>query len=186
MDELKNIIDKNRHFIQNLQLSNGKYQNLLKRFEAIEEAVKRIIDNIVKENSSKIETLQKLQELVKNKKIIPAPVEYVYILTNEAFPKYVKIGMTQRHPIDRLSEINGETGVPSPFKLIFYSRCYDSKQIEQLVHKEFEKYRIHNRKEFFEISLDIAIKSIVNICEKEFHNINSIEKVNGLLQSKSI
>jgi hypothetical protein len=183
MDELKYIIEKNRHFIQNLQLSKGKYHNLLKRFEAIEENVKNIIDNITLDNKTKIETLQKLQELVINKIIIPAPLEYIYVLTNEAFPKYIKIGMTQRHPVDRLSEINGETGVPSPFKLAFYSRCYNSIQIEKQVHKEFDKYRIHNRKEFFEINLDVAVKLIVNVCEKEFQNINSAETINRILQS---
>ena len=40
---------------------------------------------------------------------------YVYLLTNEAMPGYVKIGFTERTVEERIEELSKPTGVPMPF-----------------------------------------------------------------------
>jgi len=78
----------------------------------------------------------------------------VYLLTNDAMPGLVKIGMTTRKDLDqRLKELY-TTGVPVPFKCEYACKVPMSrtKELEEALHKAFEPNRINPNREFFKVS----------------------------------
>lgn len=84
--------------------------------------------------------------------------EYVYVLTNPAFPDFVKIGRTTRQISERVKELNRQTGVPSPFEVYC---CFEfpkgrSKPVEKGIHKGLDNCREISNKEFFKINPDDA------------------------------
>lgn len=82
---------------------------------------------------------------------------FVYILTNPAFPNYLKIGKTTRSTNERVKELSSSTGVPHEFNIVYEIRCSDCDEAEKLVHQQLEKYRISKSREFFDVNLDNAI-----------------------------
>lgn len=91
---------------------------------------------------------------------------YVYILSNPSI-KGIKIGLTERHVIERLKELNRATGVPTPFKIEYYTDTIDCYALERAMHKYFSKKRINNRREFFRLSVWKAKKRL----KREKHKI---------------
>ena len=80
----------------------------------------------------------------------------VYILTNPAMPKLVKIGRTSREMEARLGELYS-TGVPLPFECAYAARVGDESIVEKAFHRAFGPYRINPKREFFEIEPEQAI-----------------------------
>jgi len=78
----------------------------------------------------------------------------VYLLTNDAMPGLVKIGMTTRKDLDqRLKELY-TTGVPVPFKCEYACKVplTRTKELEEALHQAFEPNRINPNREFFKVS----------------------------------
>lgn len=73
----------------------------------------------------------------------------VYILTNEAMPSLVKIGLTTDLKT-RLSQLYS-TGVPLPFNCEYAAVVADAVAVEKALHIAFGDKRLHDRREFFEI-----------------------------------
>ena len=65
-------------------------------------------------------------------------MEIVYILTNPAFPDYIKIGRTTNLKQRLLSLDN--TALPLPFECYYAVEVNDSKKVEKLLHQSFDKY----------------------------------------------
>jgi len=95
-------------------------------------------------------------------------IEYIYVLTNKAYPNLVKIGMTTKNPARRLEQVNG-TGTVHRWELYFHigvkpSTAYN---IEQSVHKYFTIQRYHaknlNDREMFYITPNQAIEKILEV-----------------------
>ncbi len=81
----------------------------------------------------------------------------VYVLTNEAMPGLVKIGITAADdPIDRANQLYS-TGVPLPFDVEFAARVGDASAVERALHNAFRHNRVNPRREFFRIDPDQAI-----------------------------
>jgi hypothetical protein len=83
----------------------------------------------------------------------------VYVLTNQAMPGLVKIGMTTRKDIDaRMKELY-TTGVPVPFECAYAClvNSKDCEKIEKALHIAFEPNRINSNREFFSIKPEQAI-----------------------------
>ena len=83
----------------------------------------------------------------------------VYVLTNEAMPGLVKIGMTRRNDIkERLNELY-TTGVPLPFSCAYACQVPQERvqQIETALHAAFAPQRVNVSREFFRISTDQVI-----------------------------
>jgi hypothetical protein len=83
----------------------------------------------------------------------------VYVLTNQAMPGIVKIGMTTRNSMDERMRELFSTGVPVPFECAFActvpaSHCT---KIEKALHRAFAPDRVHPNREFFKITTDQAI-----------------------------
>lgn len=73
----------------------------------------------------------------------------VYILTNEAMPGLVKIGLTTDLKA-RMSQLYS-TGVPLPFNCEYAAIVADAAAVEKALHIAFGDKRLHDRREFFEI-----------------------------------
>ena len=93
--------------------------------------------------------------------------QYVYILTNEAYPGICKIGKAVS-PISRVKQING-AGTVSEWQLRWALPVSDDYALESIVHKHLEKIRMNSfqgsSREFFQITLEEAIQTIENFGE---------------------
>ena len=90
--------------------------------------------------------------------------QYVYILTNEAYPGICKIGKAVS-PISRVKQING-AGIVSEWQLRWALPVSDGYALENIVHQNLEVVRMNSfqgsSREFFQISLEEAIQTIEN------------------------
>ncbi len=86
----------------------------------------------------------------------------VYILSNAAFPQYVKIGKTKFDINTRMRQLDS-TGVPISFECEFVVEVENEEiqgQLETTLHKLFKDQRVRQRREFFEIGVDKALEAI--------------------------
>ena len=82
----------------------------------------------------------------------------VYVLSNPAFDKYVKVGKT----VDleqRLRQLDN-TSVPLPFRCEFAIEVNDETKAEHLVHQAFADVRVRSKREFFEIDAQRVIAAL--------------------------
>lgn len=77
-------------------------------------------------------------------------MSFVYVLTNEAMPGLVKIGMTQAPIEARMLQLD-TTGVPLPFECYYAARVNDQKRVEKALHEAFGDHRIRKSREFFRL-----------------------------------
>lgn len=77
-------------------------------------------------------------------------MSFVYILTNEAMPGYIKIGITERDISKRISELDS-TGVPLPFRCYYAAEVDDHRRIEKALHTAFGDRRVRSSREFFTV-----------------------------------
>lgn len=90
----------------------------------------------------------------------------VYILSNEAMPDLIKIGLTTRNELQsRINELY-TTSVPVPFTCEYASRVDDCAKVEQALHQAFSTERINPNREFFRMSVERLIP-ILRLVEKE-------------------
>ena len=121
----------------------------------------------------------------------------VYVLTNEAMPGMVKIGMTNRNDIkSRLGELY-TTGVPLPFTCEYACRVPKARLqgIEKALHDAFAPQRVNESREFFRISKDQVIpllkvindlQDITEEVEKQIGETLTEEDRTALNKAKSI
>ena len=86
---------------------------------------------------------------------------YIYVLENKGQPGILKIGYTDRTPQSRLKEINGGTGVITPWIIINTFACKAPSHIEGLVHTQLWEY--HVNKEGFAVTPKMAEDVIARI-----------------------
>lgn len=88
---------------------------------------------------------------------------FVYLLTNRAFPGYVKIGYTRASPFDRAEELY-TTGVPEPFTVYRAWYVFDAASAEQAIHMVLAPRRsAQGAREFFAVTVDEAIGAITRV-----------------------
>ena len=93
--------------------------------------------------------------------------QWVYILSNPSLPKeYLKIGYTKLKPEERAIQISSATGVPTPYKVEWAYKCFNSEIVERMTHQKLKAFRVNNKKEFFHISLEEAKDNIILIGNK--------------------
>jgi hypothetical protein len=91
---------------------------------------------------------------------------YIYILSNEALKhNLLKIGTTQLNPENRRAILSKSTAIPLDFKLEHNVRVKDNSIAEKRIHLLLKEYRFSDRKEFFQVDLDLAKKTINIIAE---------------------
>jgi hypothetical protein len=93
--------------------------------------------------------------------------QFVYILTNVAYPGICKIGKAVA-PSKRVKQING-AGTVSEWVLKYAIPVTDDYKVEGMVHKNLEHLRMDSHqgssREFFIISFEDAIKEIETVAE---------------------
>ena len=80
----------------------------------------------------------------------------VYVLTNEAMPGLVKVGMIEQEGKTveaRMKELD-TTGVPVPFECFAAWEVEDAAAAEGALHRAFDDHRMRKRREFFRMSPD--------------------------------
>ena len=102
----------------------------------------------------------------------------IYILINSSFKEaIVKIGKTSRQSEKRAKELSSATGVPTPFKVLLERVVLDIDLAEKLIHKKLDAQRINPRREFFQLPLTDAVRTVFEICadvdEQLLHVSNS-------------
>ena len=85
---------------------------------------------------------------------------WVYVLANKTMPNLVKIGYTNRTPDKRAEQISRGTGVPIKFSVEFAFKCFNGEQLERELHKYLSPYRINTEREFFQLTVDEAKRTI--------------------------
>lgn len=81
----------------------------------------------------------------------------VYVLSNEAMPGLVKIGLTGRKDLtERLNELYN-TSVPVPFTCEYACRVKDCEAVENALHQAFSTGRVNPSREFFRVSINRII-----------------------------
>ena len=91
---------------------------------------------------------------------------WVYIMSNPTMPGYYKIGYTKNNPEERAKQISNATGVIVPMVVEWAFHCYNGFALEQECHHKLEAYRVNNNREFFQISLDEAKETILELGER--------------------
>ena len=103
----------------------------------------------------------------------------IYVLTNPAMPRMLKIGMTTRDEIEiRMNELY-TTGVPLPFECSFAGKTNNLKEVERALHIAFGPNRVNPKREFFEIEEIQVIELLRLICSEDVtpEVKNELEKV---------
>ena len=104
----------------------------------------------------------------------------VYILTNDAMPGIIKIGITENTVEERMKTLD-TTSVPMPFRFHFAIESENFKEIEKLMHNAFSYFRIRDNREFFKMDAENAVSAlkISGASEIKMNNemIVEIEKV---------
>jgi predicted GIY-YIG superfamily endonuclease len=89
---------------------------------------------------------------------------WVYILTNSSFDD-IKIGYSN-NPERRVKELSKSTSAPSDFVIAYKHECADEHRmynLESAVHTRLDEHRPNKGKEFFNCSVEKAIKTIKSV-----------------------
>lgn len=84
----------------------------------------------------------------------------VYVLTNEAMPGLVKIGLTTDSVENRAAQLSAHSGVPLPFECYFAAEVGDASKIENILHQLFSEYRVNPRREFFRLDAEKVVLAL--------------------------
>ena len=78
---------------------------------------------------------------------------YVYCITNKYMPNICKIGFVNKPnktSHNRAIELSSHTNCPIKFEVEYDIKVKNPQIYEKIIHKNLKKYRINNKREFFE------------------------------------
>ena len=106
--------------------------------------------------------------------------EIVYILTNEAMPGYVKIGITNNSLLERMKQLD-RTGVPLPFECYYACEVKNAKEEEKWLHTIFSDRRVRDERKFFKIDPERVVAAVrkvqlKDVTPKDFLNTTKEEE----------
>lgn len=84
----------------------------------------------------------------------------VYVLTNEAMPGIVKIGLTDGSVETRIAGLSSTTAIPLPFECYYAAEVDDMARVERLLHQLFAEHRINPKREFFRIDPEKVVLAL--------------------------
>ena len=88
---------------------------------------------------------------------------FIYIMSNPAHEGHLKIGQTSKDPLVRRKDLSS-TGVPEEFVIEYQALVSDYRRQEKLIHQKLTKSRLTHKKEFFKVSVPVAINTIREQC----------------------
>lgn len=113
---------------------------------------------------------------------VPRTAEFVYVLVSEYSPQLVKIGRTDRAPLERMAELNRQTGLPNDhWRLAFAVGTRMSRTLENAIHMRFREF--DRGGEVFRIDIATVIQEIAKhevIAVFNPYEHASVEFVSGL------
>lgn len=80
---------------------------------------------------------------------------FIYYLSNPSMPGLTKIGMTHKHPRERMEELTKATACPEPFEMLAFFDHPDPRYAESELHRDLAEYRVNNSREFFRVPYGI-------------------------------
>ncbi|WP_433420910.1 GIY-YIG nuclease family protein [Microtetraspora malaysiensis] len=86
-------------------------------------------------------------------------IGFVYVLTNEAMPGLVKVGLSSWLPEDRALDLY-KTGLPKPFEVAFRTMTSRPEAVERRAHELLAETRVNPRREFFNATVAQAIDAV--------------------------
>lgn len=88
---------------------------------------------------------------------------YVYIMSNPSLAgNLLKIGKSDNHPSERKKQLE-TTGVPGSFVIEYYIKVENHDELERNIHHELRQQRPNKAREFFDVSVPVAIAKIRGI-----------------------
>lgn len=101
---------------------------------------------------------------------------WLYVITSPSLPGLTKIGCTRRlNPSIRIKELSSSS-LPEPFHahcFVFSDDCFE---LENNIHKYFDKERVNPDREFFRIEPKEAIDVLKEIFDVDVHFVNDDEE----------
>lgn len=79
---------------------------------------------------------------------------FVYFITNPSMPGLTKIGMTTKHPRERMDELSKATACPTPFEMLAFFDSAVPREAEQAIHAALDEYRENPYREFFRVNAE--------------------------------
>ena len=92
-------------------------------------------------------------------------MSFVYILTNDSMPGFIKIGLTENPVSERVLQLDN-TSVPIPFQCYYAARVDDNRRIERALHTAFGDFRVRQNREFFKMD-PYKVKAILEVLALE-------------------
>jgi len=92
-------------------------------------------------------------------------MSFVYILTNEAMPGYIKIGLTENPVSERVLQLDN-TSVAIPFQCYYAARVEDHRKVEKALHVAFGDFRVRPNREFFKMD-PFKVKAVLEVMALE-------------------
>lgn len=99
---------------------------------------------------------------------------FIYILTNKAFNKWIKIGKTTKHPLERAAQLYS-SGVPLPFEIAFALWTHAVDEVELNIHARLEACRVTASREFFDLQVSDAVRIVIEESVRCFWGLNVVE-----------
>ena len=97
-----------------------------------------------------------------------AQTGYIYILHNPSLrDDYLKIGITTRSPQERAAELSARTGVAQQYVVVYQRWVMNPNNAEAKIHTYLDRYRINEKREFFQLPLEEAIQAVRCIADEE-------------------
>ena len=98
----------------------------------------------------------------------PSKIHYIYILINPSVPGICKIGKTTTTVFERVKQINGATGVITPWDAVFSFPCNDCHSLEREIHEYLaaQGIRVNPRREGFAIDVNSAREVVEKLGKK--------------------
>lgn len=87
----------------------------------------------------------------------------IYVLTNEAMPGLVKIGLTTDSVESRIANLSSNSGVPLPFECHFAAEVPDDvnlSKLEKTLHQLFAEHRVNPKREFFKVEPEKVVLAL--------------------------
>lgn len=88
----------------------------------------------------------------------------IYIMRNASHAIDIfKIGLTTRDSKTRAKELSSTTGTPDKFLIANEWKVIDCVLAEKLIHQKLDDYRVNEKREFFKLDYQIAVKTIIEV-----------------------
>ena len=110
----------------------------------------------------------------------------IYIMKNPSFREenMLKIGQT-KHSVEQRAKNLFTTGLPESFNVVYQQDVPDCVRAEKLIHKKLSRYRFSNRREFFVLPLNKAIKIVQEVIQEHFYATCQIDEGTYFVESST-